>query len=48
MIDPDSFPFDKYNFETIHREIVRYRIRGIANNNGKEYLKQKLNGNHSF
>lgn len=32
----------EYSFLELHQEIMRYHILGIANNKGREYLKQKF------
>lgn len=32
----------KFNFQELHRELMRYHIRGIANSKGREYLKQQF------
>jgi len=42
IFDSDIFPSHKYNFETLHREIARYHIRGIASKKGIAYLIEKL------
>jgi AcrR family transcriptional regulator len=36
------FPPDKYSFQTIHLEMMRYHIRGIASEKGLAYLKEKV------
>lgn len=33
----------KYKLDNVYREIVRYQIRGLVNDKGIEYLKQKFN-----
>lgn len=40
--DGDVFPADKYNFQSVHLELMRYHIRGIANEKGMAYLKEKV------
>lgn len=42
IFDSEFFPPTKYDFQTLHREIARYHIRGIANEKGRTYLKEKL------
>lgn len=37
-----TFPPDKYSFQTIHLEMMRYHIRGIASEKGLVYLKEKV------
>lgn len=40
--DGDLFPPERYSFSKIHLEMMRYHIRGIANEKGLEYLKKKV------
>ena len=40
--DGQTFPPNKYDFGMIHREMMRYHIRGIASDEGLEYLKEKV------
>ncbi|NQV52360.1 MAG: TetR/AcrR family transcriptional regulator [Flavobacteriales bacterium] len=40
--DGEVFPPDRYNFKTIHMELMRYHIRGIASEAGLKYLKAKV------
>lgn len=40
--DGQTFPHDKYSFQEIHLELMRYHIRGIASEKGLEYLKKKV------
>lgn len=42
LIDPDFFPGEQYTRAEIHREMMRYHIRGIASSEGREYLKTKF------
>ncbi|MBI2280624.1 MAG: TetR/AcrR family transcriptional regulator [Bacteroidetes bacterium] len=49
MFDPDFFPAKQFTFETLHREIARYHIRGIASEKGVKYFSQKIiNENLNF
>jgi AcrR family transcriptional regulator len=49
IFDSDMFPTQKYNFSTLHKEIVRYHIRGIANEKGRAYLVEQFKDhNHDF
>ncbi|MCO6499958.1 MAG: TetR/AcrR family transcriptional regulator [Vicingus serpentipes] len=49
IFDADIFPAHQYTFATIHREIARYHIRGIANEKGVKYLVKRLkDNNHDF
>lgn len=43
LFDSEYFNSSSYDFKTLHREIARYHIRGIANEQGRLYLKKKLN-----
>jgi len=43
LIDPDFFPGEQYTRAEIHKEMMRYHIRGIASSKGREYLKAKFN-----
>lgn len=42
VFHPGDFPESKYGVNDIHIEIMRYHIRGIANDDGIKYLKQKI------
>lgn len=46
IFDSDLFPTHQYTFSTLHKEIARYHIRGIASEKGKTYLVQRLKSNH--
>ena len=46
MFEEKLFPTDKYSFSEIHKEIVKYHIRGIANEKGLKYINQLLNNNN--
>lgn len=49
IFDADTFPSHQYTFSNIHREVVRYHIRGIANDKGIKYLVERLkSNNHDF
>ncbi len=49
IFDFDMFPSHKYNFSTLHKEIARYHIRGIANANGIKFLVNRFkDNNHDF
>lgn len=43
LFNPDPINPPKYDFKTLHREIAKYHIRGIASEKGRLYLKEKLN-----
>lgn len=40
--DGSTFPPDQYTFQKIHMEMMRYHVRGIASEEGLEYLKEKV------
>jgi AcrR family transcriptional regulator len=49
IFDADTFPSHQYTFATIHKEIARYHIRGIASEKGVKYLVKRLkDNNHDF
>lgn len=37
------FPWSEYKFHQIYDEFIRFQIRGLANDKGIAYLKQKMN-----
>lgn len=41
-MDGNVFPPDRYNFKSIHLELMRYHIRGIASDKGMVYLLEKV------
>lgn len=43
LFNPDPINPAKFDFKTLHKEIARYHIRGIASEKGRLYLKEKLN-----
>lgn len=43
IFNPDPMNPPEYDFKTLHKEIARYHIRGIASEKGRKYLKEKLN-----
>ena len=40
--DGQVFPAERYDFKSIHFELMRYHIRGIASEKGMKYLKKKV------
>ena len=42
LFDPDIFPVSKFSFQEVHFELIRYHIRGIASQEGIEYLKGRV------
>ncbi len=49
IFDINFFPAQQYSFQSMHKEIVRYHIRGIASKKGIEYLVTRLkDDNHDF
>jgi len=47
VFDPAVFPVGKFTFYQVHLELMRYHIRGIANEKGMEYLSEKIKKDHS-
>lgn len=47
IFDPAIFPVGKFNFYQIHLELMRYHIRGVANDKGMKYLAKKIAKDHS-
>jgi len=45
IFEDKLFPTNKYTFIEIHEEIVKYHIRGIANEKGLKYINQLLSKN---
>jgi AcrR family transcriptional regulator len=41
IIDQKLFPFSKYDFITVYREMLNYHLHGIASEKGHAYLKKK-------
>ena len=46
IMDPDHFPSSNFSYVDLHTEMMRYHIRGIASNKGREYLKSKFSQGH--
>lgn len=42
IFDADTFPPMDFNYKTLHLEMARYHIRGIASKKGIDYLKKTL------
>lgn len=42
MMNPDLYPADQYDFPVLHREMLIHHIRGIASEQGRAYLNQKI------
>lgn len=42
FLDGDAFGEKKYSFQEIYFEMMRYHIRGIASEKGREYLKTRI------
>ncbi len=42
LFDPAVFPVGQYTFQQVHTELVRYHIRGIANDDGLKYLQERM------
>ncbi len=49
IFDFEMFPSHKFNFSTLHKEIARYHIRGIASEKGLKFLVKRFkDNNHDF
>jgi TetR/AcrR family transcriptional regulator, cholesterol catabolism regulator len=47
IVNPTFFPSIQYNFSNIYLEYIRYHIRGVVSEKGREYLKTlQLDENH--
>ena len=42
IFDGELFPVEEFSFTTVIWELFRYHIRGIANDEGVKYLRQKV------
>ena len=42
LFDSDVFPPHEISFQEAHTEMMKYHIRGIANEKGISYMKEKL------
>ena len=42
IFDSDMFPSHQYDFSTLHKEMARYHIRGIASSKGITYLGERI------
>lgn len=47
VFDSRDFPVGKYTIMQIHIELMRYHIRGVANEKGMKYLAEKIKKEHS-
>jgi AcrR family transcriptional regulator len=47
IFDPSVFPVGEFTFAQVHLELMRYHIRGVANNKGMKYLADKITKEHS-
>lgn len=43
ILEGKTFPWPEYKFHELYDEIIRFQIRGLANEKGINYLKTKLN-----
>ena len=43
MMDGDVYPFPDFKTDEVLTEILRFHIRGLANDNGINYLKEHFN-----
>lgn len=46
IMDPDHSQSSNFSYVDLHTEMMRYHIRGIASNKGREYLKSKFSQGH--
>lgn len=46
IISGENFSESNYSQAELHEQMIRYHIRGIANENGRNYLKEKFKGNN--
>jgi TetR/AcrR family transcriptional regulator, cholesterol catabolism regulator len=47
IVNPAFFPATQYNFSEIYFEYIKYHIRGVVSEKGREYLKTiELQNNH--
>lgn len=42
IFNPDIFPWPKFTFQTVYSEMIRFHIKGLVNENGLNYLQQKI------
>lgn len=42
LFDPTIFPPDQFSFPEVYLELMRYHIRGVANQEGMSYLKERI------
>lgn len=42
IFNPDIFPWPKFTFQAIYKEMIRMHIKGLVNEDGHKYLKQKI------
>lgn len=42
LFNTDIFPWPKFTFQEVYSEVIRYHIKGLVNDNGLEYLRQKI------
>lgn len=47
ILDPESNALSDFNYIEIYKEMIRYHIKGIASEKGREYLNQKFNIEHN-
>ncbi len=40
LFDRELFPKDKYSFEEIHDEMMKYHLKGIVSKEGLKYIKE--------
>jgi hypothetical protein len=42
LFNPDIFPWPKFTFQEVYSELIRFHIKGLVNDNGLGYLRQKI------
>ena len=42
IFNPDIFPWPKFTFQVVYTEMIRMHIKGLVNEDGLKYLKQKI------
>ena len=41
LFNQELFPVDKFKIENVYNEMIRYHLRGIVNDKGRNYLKKR-------
>jgi DNA polymerase III gamma/tau subunit len=40
MINPENYALEKFDFKTIHSEMMKYHLRAICTEKGLKYLEE--------